>query len=83
MQFHFKIADAERDRDNVAAPSNVGANPHAALQPQQPVALVEPKDAQHEIRLQLVDYIPSTSRENDKNPFMNPSFAGTSWPPSR
>ncbi|KAH8352241.1 TBP-related factor [Drosophila takahashii] len=54
MQFHFKIADAERDRDNVAASSNVGANPHAALQPQQPVALVEPKDAQHEIRLQNI-----------------------------
>ncbi|EDW52073.1 TBP-related factor [Drosophila sechellia] len=54
MQFHFKVADAERDRDNVAATSNAGANPHVALQPQQPVALVEPKDAQHEIRLQNI-----------------------------
>ncbi|KAH8249089.1 hypothetical protein KR032_005682 [Drosophila birchii] len=54
MQFHFKIADAERDRDNVAATSNASVNPHAALQPQQPVGLVEPKDAQHEIRLQNI-----------------------------
>lgn len=55
MQFHFKIADAERDRENVAATSTAIVNPHAALQPQQPQQpLVDPKDTQHEIRLQLV-----------------------------
>jgi len=72
MQFHFKVADAERDRDNVAATSNAAANPHAALQPQQPVALVEPKDAQHEIRLQLVDHFSEALHEINRNPLIHP-----------
>lgn len=54
MQFHFKVSDAERDKGAAATSSSTTTNPHTALQPQQPAALVEPKDAQHEIRLQLV-----------------------------
>ncbi|KAH8240970.1 hypothetical protein KR026_009557 [Drosophila bipectinata] len=54
MQFHFKVTDAERDKGAAATSTSGGTNPHTALQPQQPAALVEPKDAQHEIRLQNI-----------------------------
>ncbi|EDV30999.1 uncharacterized protein Dana_GF14757 [Drosophila ananassae] len=54
MQFHFKVSDAERDKGTAATSSSAATNPHTALQPQQPAALVEPKDAQHEIRLQNI-----------------------------
>lgn len=48
MQFHFKIAEPEA---NITGVPNT-TNPHSALQPQQPAVLTEPKDAQHEIKLQ-------------------------------
>jgi len=49
MQFHFKIADPD---PNASTSNNPPSNPHTTLQPQQPAALIEPKDAQHEIKLQ-------------------------------
>ncbi|EDW35132.1 GL24756 [Drosophila persimilis] len=50
MQFHFKI----EDKDIVPAAASHVINPHSSLQPQQPAVLVEPKDAQHEIKLQNI-----------------------------
>lgn len=52
MQFHFKIADPDPNASTSAATTI--NNPHSTLQPQQPAALIEPKDAQHEIKLQYV-----------------------------
>lgn len=53
MQFHFKIADPDPNASTSTAATTVN-NPHSTLQPQQPAALIEPKDAQHEIKLQYV-----------------------------
>ncbi|ALC38728.1 Trf [Drosophila busckii] len=50
MQFHFKIAEPDA---GPSASSSAG-NPHSSLQPQQPAVLIEPKDAQHEIKLQNI-----------------------------
>ncbi|EDW64839.1 TBP-related factor [Drosophila virilis] len=50
MQFHFKIAEPD---PNAPAVQNT-SNPHSTLQPQQPAVLTEPKDAQHEIKLQNI-----------------------------
>ncbi|XP_030556841.1 TBP-related factor [Drosophila novamexicana] len=50
MQFHFKIAEPD---PNAPAVQNTN-NPHSTLQPQQPAVLTEPKDAQHEIKLQNI-----------------------------
>ncbi|EDW12891.1 TBP-related factor [Drosophila mojavensis] len=50
MQFHFKIAEPEANATGVPNTTN----PHSALQPQQPAVLTEPKDAQHEIKLQNI-----------------------------
>ncbi|BFF94620.1 TBP-related factor [Drosophila madeirensis] len=50
MQFIFKI----EDKDLVPAAASHVINPHSSLQPQQPAVLVEPKDAQHEIKLQNI-----------------------------
>lgn len=51
MQFHFKTVDPDA---NASASNNPPSNPHTSLQPQQPAALIEPKDAQHEIKLQNI-----------------------------
>lgn len=53
MQFHFKIADPDPNASTSTAATTIN-NPHSTLQPQQPAALIEPKDAQHEIKLQYV-----------------------------
>ncbi|KAH8263072.1 hypothetical protein KR044_003970 [Drosophila immigrans] len=50
MQFHFNVADPDPNGPT----STVLSNPHATLQPQQPATLIEPKDAQHEIKLQNI-----------------------------
>ncbi|KAM8717395.1 hypothetical protein ACLKA7_004141 [Drosophila subpalustris] len=52
MQFHFKTAEPDPNASTSSNPPH--SNPHTALQPQQPAALIEPKDAQHEIKLQNI-----------------------------
>lgn len=74
MQFHFKISDPDPNASTSTA-NTTTSNPHSTLQPQQPATLIEPKDAQHEIKLQYVFHFHILINLNH---YMI-TFSGTLW----